>query len=143
MTARNHPDFLFAHVFAVLVLFVLFSMGTTFSAAQEVARVPHVNVAAKPADIVRDPTDVPPPLPNRAATLVRVTLTAEELVGTLDSSAKTTYRYWTFNGKVPGPMIRVRQGDTVEVTLNNDPNNRMAHSIDFHAALGPGGGAAL
>ena len=40
-------------------------------------------------------------------------------------------------------MIRVRQGDTVEVTLQNDPSSHMAHSVDFHAALGPGGGAAL
>jgi nitrite reductase (NO-forming) len=61
----------------------------------------------------------------------------------LDASSGTDYRYWTFNGKVPGPMIRVRQGDTVEVTLHNDPTNHMAHSVDFHAALGPGGGAAF
>jgi len=60
-----------------------------------------------------------------------------------DPSAGTTYRYWTFNGKVPGPMIRVRQGDTIEVTLQNDASSHMAHSVDFHAALGPGGGAAL
>ena len=64
-------------------------------------------------------------------------------MGTLDPSAGTTYRYWTFNGKVPGPMIRVRQGDTVEVTLRNDASSHMAHSVDFHAALGPGGGAAF
>jgi len=64
-------------------------------------------------------------------------------VGTLDPSAGTTYRYWTFNGKVPGPMIRVRQGDAVEVTLRNAADSHMAHSVDFHAALGPGGGAAF
>jgi nitrite reductase (NO-forming) len=65
------------------------------------------------------------------------------IVETLDASAGTTYRYWTFNGKAPGPMIRVRQGDTVQVTLRNDANSHMTHSIDFHAALGLGGGAAL
>ncbi len=80
---------------------------------------------------------------NRKPSVVQVTLTAEEVVGTLDPSAGTTYRYWTFNGKVPGPMIRVRQGDTVEVTLRNDASSHMAHSVDFHAALGPGGGAAF
>jgi nitrite reductase (NO-forming) len=40
-------------------------------------------------------------------------------------------------------MIRVRQGDTVEVTLRNDASSHMAHSVDFHASLGPGGGAAF
>ena len=64
-------------------------------------------------------------------------------MGQLDPASGTTYRYWTFNGKVPGPMIRVRQGDMVEVTLRNDSRSRMVHSVDFHAALGPGGGAAF
>jgi len=98
---------------------------------------------AKVVDIVRDPTDVPPPINRRAPAIVQVTLTAKEVVGTLDPSSETKYRYWTFNGKVPGPMIRVRQGDTVQVTLQNDPTSHMAHSVDFHAALGPGGGAAF
>ena len=49
--------------------------------------------------------------------------------------------FWTFNGKVPGPFIRVRVGDTLEVHLTNDPNSIMIHSVDFHAAIGPGGGA--
>jgi copper-containing nitrite reductase len=40
-------------------------------------------------------------------------------------------------------MIRVKQGDTVEVTLQNDAHSTMVHSVDFHAALGPGGGAEL
>ena len=64
-------------------------------------------------------------------------------MGQLDPASGTTYHYWTFNGKVPGPMIRVRQGDMVEVTLRNDARSRMVHSVDFHAALGPGGGAAF
>lgn len=40
---------------------------------------------------------------------------------------------WTFNGTVPGPVLRVREGDTVEVTLHN-ADHHMAHSVDFHAA---------
>ncbi len=94
-------------------------------------------------DIVRDPADVPNPIGSRPPTTVHVTLTAEEVVGQLDPASGTTYRYWTFNGKVPGPMIRVRQGDMVEVTFRNDARSRMVHSVDFHAALGPGGGAAF
>lgn len=52
-----------------------------------------------------------------------------------------TYNYWTFNGTVPGPFVRVNEGDLVEVHLSNDPGNKMPHNIDFHAATGPGGGA--
>src|SRR5690606_19669844 len=57
----------------------------------------------------------------------------------LDSNA--TYNFWTFNGRVPGPFIRVRVGDTVEVHLTNNENSMMMHNVDFHAATGPGGGA--
>ena len=43
---------------------------------------------------------------------------------------------------MPGPFIRVRVGDTVEVHLKNSPDSTLIHSVDFHAATGPGGGAA-
>jgi copper-containing nitrite reductase len=124
-------------------LLSLLLVGASTGIAQTAKHSDHVNAGTKAADIVRDPTDLPPPVGKRDPSVVHVTLTAEEIIGTLDSSAPTTYRYWTFNGKVPGPMIRVRQGDTVQVTLHNDASSHMTHSIDFHAALGPGGGAAL
>ena len=97
----------------------------------------------KVADIVRDPSDLPPPIGNRPPAVVHVTLTAKELFGVLDPPSGTIYRYWTFDGKVPGPFIRVRQGDTVEVTLNNAKDSTMVHSIDLHAVIGPGGGSTL
>jgi len=42
------------------------------------------------------------------------------------------YAAWTFGGRVPGPPIHVRQGDTVDFTLTNRAN--IPHSMDFHAA---------
>jgi copper-containing nitrite reductase len=99
--------------------------------------------AIKAADIIRNPSDLPSPIGERAPAVVKVTLTTKELVGVLDPASGTTYRYWTFDGKVPGPFIRVRQGDTVEVTLVNPKDSTMVHSVDFHAAIGPGGGAAF
>jgi nitrite reductase (NO-forming) len=42
------------------------------------------------------------------------------------------YAAWTFEGAVPGPALRVRQGDTVAFTLINKAN--IPHSLDFHAA---------
>lgn len=51
------------------------------------------------------------------------------------------YTFWTFGGKVPGPFIRVQEGDEVELHLDNNANNKMPHNIDLHAVSGPGGGA--
>jgi nitrite reductase (NO-forming) len=42
------------------------------------------------------------------------------------------YRSWGFDGTAPGPVIHVRQGQTVQVRLTN--GGSMPHSIDFHAA---------
>ncbi len=91
------------------------------------------------ADIVRDPTEIPAPIGTRGPEKVRIDLEAVEVVGQLADGA--TYTYWTFNGKVPGPFFRVRVGDTVEVHFKNSANSTMAHSVDFHAVTGPGGGA--
>jgi nitrite reductase (NO-forming) len=90
------------------------------------------------ADIVRAPADLPPPLAGREAQHVKLNLESIELTGQLNE--RTTYHYWTFNGQVPGPFVRVRVGDTVEVQLRNAEDSAMMHNIDFHAVTGPGGG---
>jgi len=94
--------------------------------------------ASSAADIVRAPTEVPAPIGARDPEAVRVDLETIELIGQLDDG--TTYRYWTFGGQVPGPMVRVRVGDTVEVRLKNNEESWMQHNVDFHAVTGPGGG---
>ena len=99
------------------------------------------NPATKGADIVRDPTDIPDEIGARGPQTVRVDLEAVEIEGQLADGA--TYKFWTFNGQVPGPFIRVRVGDTIEVHMKNLPNSTMAHSVDFHAVTGPGGGATV
>ncbi|HWO73374.1 MAG TPA: multicopper oxidase domain-containing protein [Dehalococcoidia bacterium] len=60
-------------------------------------------------------------------------LTIEISYKTLEIAAGVKYNAWTFGGQVPGPFIRVRQGDKVNFTLVNNGNG--GHSIDFHAAL--------
>jgi nitrite reductase (NO-forming) len=65
--------------------------------------------------ISRDPGDLPAPIGDRPAQKVRVNLEAVELEGRLADG--TTYTYWTFGGQVPGPFIRIRVGDEVEVHL--------------------------
>jgi nitrite reductase (NO-forming) len=64
---------------------------------------------------------------------VNVTLTIKELL--LPIAPGVVYHAWTFGGTVPGPVVRVRQGQTVHFTLVND--GMMPHSIDFHAAQTP------
>jgi nitrite reductase (NO-forming) len=93
------------------------------------------------ADISLKPTELPPPIGKREPQTIRVDLVTTELEGRLAEG--TTFGYWTFNGKVPGPFLRVRVGDTVEVHLKNSSDSAMIHSVDFHAVTGPGGGAAV
>ncbi|MGD9897393.1 MAG: multicopper oxidase domain-containing protein [Candidatus Methylacidiphilaceae bacterium] len=91
-------------------------------------------------DISRDPSDLPGPQGKRPPKLVKATLHAVEVEGRLAEGA--SFPYWTFDGQVPGPFLRVRVGDTLEIHLANDPKSRMVHSVDFHAAWGFSGGAA-
>lgn len=44
-------------------------------------------------------------------------------------------RVWTFGGTVPGPVIRVKVGDTVRITLKNPAGSQLPHSVDFHSSL--------
>ncbi len=84
--------------------------------------------------------NVPPPTARKSPAVVKVDLEVRELEGQLADGV--TYTFWTFGGTVPGPMIRVREGDVVEFTLHNHPLNKLPHNIDLHAVTGPGGGAA-
>jgi len=98
--------------------------------------------SAKPVtvnEISRAASDVPPPITRTTPTTVVITLETKEVIAKLDEGQ--TYSYWTFDGTVPGPMLRVLVGDTVEFHLKNAPGDLMQHSIDLHAVNGPGGGA--
>jgi nitrite reductase (NO-forming) len=91
--------------------------------------------------IVRDPSDLPGPIGQRGSITHDLTLTTTEVKARLADG--TSYKFWTFGNKVPGPMLRVRVGDTVNLTLENAENSTMIHSIDLHAVNGPGGGAGV
>jgi nitrite reductase (NO-forming) len=95
--------------------------------------------AADAVRVAKDPADIPGPITRTSPEHVVVELETVELDGWIDE--ETTFRFWTFNGTVPGPMIRVREGDTVEIRLKNDESSHMPHNIDLHSVIGPGGGA--
>ena len=92
-------------------------------------------------NVAYDPANVPPPITRTAPATVQITLTATEVTAELADGV--TYAFWTFDDTVPGPMLRVMEGDTVEFTLINPETNASGHNIDLHAVNGPGGGAAV
>lgn len=84
---------------------------------------------------------VAPPVSRNQPETVKVSLETKPV--TALTAEGIAFEYWAYNGTVPGPMIRVRQGDTVELTLKNSSKSRVSHSIDLHAATGPGGGGKV
>lgn len=98
----------------------------------------------QPAETAFAP-NVPPPITRKEPALLSVTLETSEVEGDLMAGVEkpTRYKFWTFDGNVPGPFLRVRVGDTLEVHLKNPKTSIMIHNVDFHAVTGPGGGAPL
>ena len=84
---------------------------------------------------------VPPPVDRPGNAKVLVSLETTEVKGSLADGVQ--YTFWTFGGTVPGPFVRVRVNDVVQIRLKNAEKSLHPHSIDLHAVTGPGGGAAV
>ncbi len=112
----------------------------TASAAQATA-TEEVAIADLPVEeaVLTHAPDAPPPITRNHAARVKVKIEIQEKVMRLADGVE--YKFWTFGGQVPGQMIRVRQGDLVDVEFANRSDSTVPHNIDFHAATGPGGGA--
>jgi len=95
----------------------------------------------KVEDISHSVSDLPKPLRRKQSEKVIINLNTEEVIA--DIAPGISYHYWTFNKTVPGPFLRVRAGDTVELNLHNDKSSSHSHAIDLHAVTGPGGGKAV
>jgi nitrite reductase (NO-forming) len=80
-----------------------------------------------------------PPVGRREPMLIKEVVEIREVVGYVDEGV--AYEFWTFDGTIPGRMLRCRVGDTVELTLKNPVESLATHNIDLHAVTGPGGGA--
>jgi nitrite reductase (NO-forming) len=93
------------------------------------------------ADIGRNPEDVPSAITRTSPTEVKINIRVKEVIS--EVAPGIYFNYWTFNGTVPGPMYRVREGDTVILSITNDPTSLHHHNIDLHAVTGQGGGASL
>jgi nitrite reductase (NO-forming) len=105
------------------------------NAVARASTLPEVNA------VLTRPPLVPPPIDREGNARVVVTLETTEAKGTLADGVE--YTFWTFGGTVPGPFVRVRVGDVIELRLTNHHGSRNPHAIDLHAVTGPGGGAAV
>ena len=74
--------------------------------------------------------------------IVEVELVAKEMKWEVDDDG-TVINASTFNGTIPGPLMICHEGDYIELTLKNLPDNVMEHNIDFHASTGALGGGGL
>lgn len=120
----------------VRILAAALLAATTFLAA---GAAQPVTLPSVTQELVAPPA-VPPRITRTTPANVVVHLTVEEVEREI--APGTRYTFWTFGGTVPGKMIRVREGDTVELHLENLAGNKLPHNIDLHAVTGPGGGAA-
>ena len=100
----------------------------------------HSKYLTKRALLTYAPT-VPPAIDRKEPAVVKVHLNSSVKEMTLGAGFK--YNFWTFDDHVPGPFIRARVGDILEVTHTNSDLSGMPHNVDFHAVTGPGGGALV
>jgi nitrite reductase (NO-forming) len=120
-----------------------------------VFQLPAAQAFVRVEDVAKDPTIFPPSIHRSRPQTVTVNLSAEEYIAEIapgEPGAPPKFAWvWTFadednpveHGTIPGPMIRVMVGDTVVINLTNNMDNIEPHNIDLHAAMGPGGGAAV
>lgn len=113
--------------------------GKETTAAQNSYSEKSIMSVPKVDRVAADPRDIPDPISRRKPKTHEVTLESKEVIAEIEDGVE--FKYLTYNGQVPGPMIRVRRGDTVILTHTNHSDNTMIHNVDFHAAYGPGGGA--
>ena len=71
--------------------------------------------------------------PIAMAKTVKVKMVAKETTVEIDNKG-TKYPAWTFDGAIPGQVVRVTEGDVVDFELVNPKENKNSHSMDFHAA---------
>jgi len=113
---------------------VILALETAWSAEK-------IDINSLPVEkaVITHAPEVPPPITRKKPARVKIHLETKEVVKRLADGVE--YTFWTFGGSVPGPFIRIREGDYVDFTLANHPGNKMPHNIDLHAVTGQGGGA--
>ncbi|OGZ41422.1 MAG: nitrite reductase, copper-containing [Candidatus Ryanbacteria bacterium RIFCSPHIGHO2_02_FULL_45_43] len=118
------------------IIILIIGVGIAYKTTRE------ISPAAKPvsvSDISKHADDLPSPIVRRENKKVVVELETKEVIAEL--APGVTYEYWTYNGTVPGPFIRVKEGDTVEIRLNHSQGDHhtaaSSHSFVVDALIAP------
>ncbi|HEY4479499.1 MAG TPA: multicopper oxidase domain-containing protein [Candidatus Paceibacterota bacterium] len=111
----------------LLIIVLIIAAGTLFSIAKPNKSPYRPELASDVKDISANATDVFPTADARDNKAVLIKLKATQVVSEL--APGVSYEYWTYNSQVPGPFIRVKEGDTVEIELTHEH----AHNVDSHA----------
>jgi nitrite reductase (NO-forming) len=156
----KQKDILLALPFLLITIFGVLTGYFSYIEALNKAEAIGINEISRKAD------DIPSPITRNQSERIKVKLEVVSAIAEFDEGK--TFEYWTFNKQVPGPFIRVREGDIVEIELTHvhkdspmkgdihdlsriksNPQDAHIkgdhgeHSIDFHAAFGFMGGAEL
>jgi nitrite reductase (NO-forming) len=107
--------------------------GTTVvaGATGAAAAAPGFDFGAEPPEAfqARNPQ---PPAPSTLPAGTVHKLTFEMVEKQIEIAPGVSQLMWTFNGQVPGPILRGKLGDKFEITLVN--KGTVPHSIDLHAS---------
>ena len=120
---------------AVLVFFLVAGLHSSLNVrpptpgAAAAAVSPLSLASTEPVQKARD-ARLPPLTPGDS-----VEVEIESTDASVSIASGVEYQAWTFGDSVPGPVIHVRQGQTVNVTFTN--RGTMEHSLDFHSAITP------
>lgn len=145
---------------AIAVVASILALAVAFTAAQDDGRI--VYEASTKASKTLTKAGVSPPserlasLPDATAKNTDMTMTKfDPVTKPVKAGPKTfdlvtteakvnvkgkVYEMWMFNGSVPGPTMRVVQGDMVTINIKNAGDSTYVHSIDYHASRLSGGG---
>lgn len=119
--------FLFS-LMVILVLSACNSETTSEKETNETDTTTSTNTFEPHKDVNQPP--VPVKIERVSENEVNVEMTSQ--ITDIEISEGNMYKAWTFNGEAPGPVVVVKEGDTINFTLKNiDP--AIPHSMDFHA----------
>ncbi len=126
----------------IVALVAVVLLGATFGLFRGLSRLGgEAKYIASPAkavtaqNISRRADDVPAPIQRPGGKKVVVELETKEVVAEI--APGITYEYWTYNGTVPGPFIRVKEGDTVEVRLTHAHEHTASASKNKSFTINP------
>jgi nitrite reductase (NO-forming) len=111
----------------IAIIVILVVAGVIYKKTSLAPMPPARQVSVK--DISRKASDLPPPITRKENQKVVVELETKEVIAEL--APGVTYEYWTYNGTVPGPFIRVKEGDTVEIRLTHFHGEHHSVSAPF------------